>query len=481
MQVRYPKSFLMLVVIGFTLVGLPLALALITSALSIDKLSKQSQRAVIQATRFAQGARELADETDRMERNIRQYAILGDADFLDAYRSAHADFGKTMASLKQLALRQRYRHYLQNLGQLEAQIDTEVNVHAASIDRLVAALDRYEELGQAMSIVLKESDALIEREVESMSDMAAHSRNIVLKQLWMMMPVALGLIIVFAMMLARPVRGIEAAIAQLGRGDLRTPIEVDGPQDLRRLGQRLDWLREQLREVEEQKTRFLQQVSHDLKTPLSALREGADLLSDGSLGALTPTQKEVAGILRQNAIRLQRQIEELLQYGAVQSQARQVKLELVPLKQLVRKVMSGLQMQALNKSIDIQLVCPRAVTETDAEKLRVIIDNLLSNAIKHAPPQSAIQLGLAQHDDQLWVDVIDEGPGIPRSERTKIFERFYHRAAPEQGPVPGSGLGLAIVAEFVRALAGSIEVCDREQGAHFRVRLPISYWTDEAL
>ncbi|MBB5018202.1 two-component system sensor histidine kinase GlrK [Chitinivorax tropicus] len=479
MQVRYPKSFLMLVVIGFTLVGLPLALALITSALSIDKLSKQSQRAVLQATHFAQGARELADEVDRMERNVRQYAILGDADFLEAYHTAHRDFGKTMAGLRQLSLRPRYRHYLENVGKIEAQINNEVSAYAASIDQLVGALDRYEELGRSMSIVLKESDALIEREVESMSDMAAHSRNIVLKQLWMMMPLALLLIIVFAMMLAKPVRGIEAAIAQLGQGDLRTPIEVDGPQDLRRLGQRLDWLREQLREVEEQKTRFLQQVSHDLKTPLSALREGADLLSDGSLGTLTPTQKEVAGILRQNSIRLQRQIEELLQYGAVQSQARQVKLELVPLKQLTRKVMTGLHMQALNKELDVKLICPRAVTETDAEKLRVIVDNLLSNAIKHAPQQSVVELRLARNDDQLWVEVIDEGPGIPRHERNKIFERFYHRAGPEQGPVPSSGLGLAIVAEFVRALAGSIEICDRAQGAHFRVRLPIAYWADE--
>lgn len=479
MQLRYPKSFIKLVLIGFTLVGLPLALALFTSALSIDRLAKYSESAVHHAAQYARGTRLLAESLASMERGVRQYVILGDAEFLDAYRTAHAEFGQT---LQQLAKQKPYPDLaarLRDLGAREKALNLQITENLESVDRLTEILDRFVELDDAVSVVLGESDALIEHEVESMRDMAAHSRDIVLKRLWMLFPMALAVVVGFAMMLARPIRQIEAVIRQLGSGDWRTEIEVDGPEDMRMLGERLDWLRRQLREVEEQKMRFLQQVSHDLKTPLSALREGADLLADGSLGQLSATQQEVALILQQNAIKLHRLIEELLQYSALQTQARQVKHELVPLKPIARKAVAAQQMQSLNKALDIELECPRLIVETDADKLRVILDNLLSNAIKYSPHKGKVRLALARREDTLTIDVTDDGPGVPPADRMRIFERFFHRGGPEQGPVASTGLGLAIVAEFVHALDGTVAVLESARGAHFCVRLPCRYWTDE--
>ena len=111
--------------------------------------------------------------------------------------------------------------------------------------------------------------------------------------------------------IARPITEIDGAIRQLGGADFSRPIAVRGPEDLRYLGRRLDWLRRRLEEFETQKNRFLRHVSHELKTPLTALREGAELLHDEVAGKLAPMQKQVVSIMRDNSVKLQRLIEEL--------------------------------------------------------------------------------------------------------------------------------------------------------------------------
>ena len=116
------------------------------------------------------------------------------------------------------------------------------------------------------------------------------------------------------MLIARPIRQLDQAIRQMGTADFTHAIEVNGPQDLRYLGQRLEWLRARLHELEEQQNRFLRHVSHELKTPLTAVREGAELLRDGVGGKLSPEQREIVRIVRENTLSLQKLIEDLLTY-----------------------------------------------------------------------------------------------------------------------------------------------------------------------
>ncbi|HYM28768.1 MAG TPA: histidine kinase dimerization/phospho-acceptor domain-containing protein, partial [Steroidobacteraceae bacterium] len=115
-------------------------------------------------------------------------------------------------------------------------------------------------------------------------------------------------------LIARPIAEIDLAIRQLGDADFERPIRVHGPDDLQSLGERLEWLRRRLIELEAQKNRFLRHLSHDLKTPLAALREGTELLNDQVAGPLAPPQQQVVAIMRDNSVKLQRLIEELLGY-----------------------------------------------------------------------------------------------------------------------------------------------------------------------
>ena len=133
---------------------------------------------------------------------------------------------------------------------------------------------------------------------------------------------AVPLALAFGIWLARPFKRLERAIVGLGENRLDEPIDIRGPADVRRVSQQLDWLRLRLTELDADKARFLRHVSHELKTPLAALREGVSLLEDGVTGALNPAQREVAQILQQNTVALQGQIEALLRFNAAAFEAR---------------------------------------------------------------------------------------------------------------------------------------------------------------
>jgi two-component system sensor histidine kinase GlrK len=247
---------------------------------------------------------------------------------------------------------------------------------------------------------------------------------------------------------------------------------------LRYLGRRLDWLRWRLEEFETQKNRFLRHVSHELKTPLTALREGAELLHDRVAGPLTPTQEQVVTILRDNSIRLQRLIEELLDYQRALHAAASLEMKTVMLDEMVAEAARAHELAARSKGLRLVLEAQPARLDADPDKLRSVLDNLISNAVKFTPAGGTVTVrarasGEGDAAGSAVIEVIDSGPGIPAEERESIFDLFFRgRTKAESGPVKGSGLGLAIVRELVEAHGGRIAVVGGGGGGHFRVTLP---------
>src|SRR5205085_11589544 len=165
----------------------------------------------------------------------------------------------------------------------------------------------------------------------------------------------------------------------LGEGRFARPIRIQGPGDMVRLGEQLDWLRERLLELEAQKTRFLQHISHELKTPLTALREGSDLLSSGVVGNLNAEQHEIARILQENSIELRKLIEGLLNYSAVHAQTSYLDASIVQLREVVRRVVNDRKLAIVAKDLRIELNCEHVTAYCDEEKVRGNLDNLLPN------------------------------------------------------------------------------------------------------
>jgi len=287
--------------------------------------------------------------------------------------------------------------------------------------------------------------------------------------------VVVFLVIGFTIVITRPIRQIDLAIRRMGSGELNAPVDVSGPEDLQYLGERLDWMRRRLLDLEQQKNRFLRHVSHELKTPLTAVREGAELLSDEVVGKLLPRQREIAEILRHNSIELQKLIEDLLSYSA--SQFHKVTLELSPvhIRRVIDRVADDLSLALRAKDLKLQIATDNVTLPADFEKLRIILDNLMSNAIKFSPPGGAISIFARTNGTHLELEVADQGPGVPHTDRAHIFDPFYQGTHAVHALVKGTGIGLSVVKEYTQAHGGSVEVVDRgdRPGALLRVRLPL--------
>lgn len=466
----YPRSFLKLIAIGFVLVALPLVIALASATYSIGRLANHSEHAVNQAARIARDSRVLVEEITTMERSIRQYAILGDEALLESYHASRNKFQATAQELRSLLHDPTRQEEVAALLAGEMALNRSIVAHPESqgLPEQFAAL-----AAQARKVFAQANDQ-IDREVETLQDMASRTRRLLALQLLALVPVAAMLIAGFTFLIVKPIRHLDSEIRRLGQGKLDEAVTVDGPEDLRYLGERLDWMRSRLLELEQQKSRFLRHISHELKTPLTALREGAELLSEGVAGELTPTQMEVTGILRNNTLRLQKLIEDLLDYNTLQGGAVSLVLSPVKLNDLVREVgeNQGLALQAKNLRLD--LTGPAIEIEADGAKLRTVVDNLLSNAIKFSPPGETIRITLSRELDRALLEIADKGPGVAPQDRERLFEPFYQGLRQPASHVKGSGLGLSIVKELIHAHHGSIELIEPDAtGTRFRLSLPL--------
>jgi two-component system sensor histidine kinase GlrK len=276
----------------------------------------------------------------------------------------------------------------------------------------------------------------------------------------------------FTFLITRPIRQIDDAIRRLGQADFSTPIKVGGPDDLQHLGARLDWMRRRLADLEEQKTRFLREMSHELKTPLTALRQGAELLADELVGKLTPEQREIAEILRRNSIELQKLIEDLLNYGASQFHRTALEIGPVEIRRVAARVIDDHKLALRSRDLKLELDLPDIRFSADSEKLRVMLDNLLSNAIKFSPAGGTVRMAARVDRDDVEIEVADQGPGIAVEERTRVFEPFYRGRSAAGALVKGTGIGLSVVREYVQMHGGSVEFVGEGPGARIQLRLP---------
>jgi len=475
MQFYYPRSFLKLLAVGFTLVALPLVFALINNAISIDQLANRSQQAVYRAVRATQSSRRLVELLTAMERSARQMVILGDPALLDTYALNRKQFLAAAGEFGTLPFDSEQKEALDAIVRDEAAIYAVLSGAGANPAQQAKAVEGFIGLADRAQAITVRSNELIDREVEAMRATAAQAQRIMLWQLLALIPVVVFLVSGFTILIARPIRQIDSAIRRLGGGELTTAVEVAGPEDLQYLGERLEWMRRRLVDLDQQKNRFLRQMSHELKTPLTALREGAELLSDEVVGKLSPEQREIAEILRHNSIELQKLIDDLLSYGASQFHKTALEVKPVQIRHVINRVADDHRLALRAKSLKLDIEAHDVRLSADFEKLRIILDNLMSNAIKFSPPGGTVAIAARANGAHLELDVADEGPGIAPADRPHIFDPFYQGTHVAEGRIKGTGIGLSVVREYAAAHGGSVEVVDEagRRGARLRVRLPL--------
>jgi signal transduction histidine kinase len=277
--------------------------------------------------------------------------------------------------------------------------------------------------------------------------------------------VAIAASLIFSRQIARPVQRVAEASHELAAGTAPTPLREEGPEELRSLAQSFNTMASQLDEARNAERDFLLSVTHELKTPVAAVRGYAEAQRDG---IVEPAEAEE--IILAEAGRLERLVQDLLDLGRLSRHRFSVHHEPIDLGAAAQA--AAVSCELLARELDIQVdvvVQPGARALADRDRVIQVVRNLIENALRFTQRGGAVTVTAAP----CLVEVRDRGPGLAHWEARKAFDRFFlYRRYRGQRAV-GTGLGLSIVKELAEAMGGSVTVTSQQgQGAVFSVRLP---------
>lgn len=470
----HARSALALLLFSFMLVAAPLVAGLLASIAQIDRVTRESEALLQRAVGTTQAAREIQDHLLAVERAARQFRVLGDLE-------ASANFGRQVLTFQRQI--DDFRSFtdsqsmLGELGQLDAEIDKvaeRVRAQPGAEDWPPVLSADFRQLGDTARSLVAESETAAERALSRLTELGDSTRVTSMVHLALAITFAVALAVIFTSLINRPIRTLNRGIRALANPQAGPIPQVKSPRDLRALSVRLEWARRRLARIERERQRLIGQVSHELKTPLSAIREGISLLDDRVLGELSREHGEIISIIKTNVDRLQEQITGLLRYNRMQSGLKPIDFEPLDLVGLVEGIASDHKFAIVARGITVSLeACGPVQVSGDRDMLRTAIDNLFSNALKYSPDEHCIGIFISCDNEWVAVEVADCGPGIRPADRHRLFEPFFRGQDYRNTGVPGSGLGLAICRDLIRMHHGDVELHRRiGWSTVFRARLP---------
>jgi signal transduction histidine kinase len=268
-----------------------------------------------------------------------------------------------------------------------------------------------------------------------------------------------------------PLREMTAAARAMARGDYTRRVRATSRDEVGQLALAFNQMAADLASADQQRRELIANVSHELRTPISALRAVLENVVDG-VAAADPATLRTA--LTQTE-RLGRLVTELLDLSRIDAGVLALDLDEFAVADLFADVVAEAEVAAAARERKVVFrteMMPADVTvHGDRQRLHQVVVNLLDNAVRHGPADGTVTVSGFTDAGWIIIDVVDEGPGIPREERDRVFERFTRGDRSTGG---GTGLGLAIARWVVELHHGTISVVDGREspGCHIRVSLP---------
>ena len=270
-----------------------------------------------------------------------------------------------------------------------------------------------------------------------------------------------------------PLVQMRDVVTRMASGDLQQPINIEGSELVNNVSNRLEQMRYRLSEGSKNQSQFLRHISHEIKTPLASIKEGARLLSDELLGPISEEQREITDILNKSTLELQASIENLLNYNSAVSMEKVKQRQNVNISTLIELATNRQTLALKTKSIRLSVQSEAIMGFVDPAQITTVFENLLSNAIKFSPNEGLITIKLFRLEKIIQFTIQDDGPGLDENQKDAIFSAFFVGKQTSHGPLRGTGLGLSIVKQYVELHSGKITILElaesKQPGACFQV------------
>ena len=287
------------------------------------------------------------------------------------------------------------------------------------------------------------------------------------KQAWFYMLCAIPFLI-FAFLWIRRLRSEKYRLEQ--EVDRRT-LEIRQDKEL------IQQQASELQQLDQMKSRFFANISHDLRTPITLISGPAELLAEEDYVKEKSAFHKAVVTIGKNSKKLLRLIDEILDLARLESKTVKLHEEIIPVVEFTQSIFDAYSLEAQHKKLQFELIAEieeQMELLVDPNRLEKILNNLLSNALKFTAPGDNIQLRISKKQEQVIFEVADTGRGIPAEDLPHVFERFFQSKNQNLVQTSGSGIGLSLCQDFAKLMKGSLTVNSTfGQGSTFRLSLPV--------
>ncbi|TDR82299.1 sensor histidine kinase [Paludibacterium purpuratum] len=468
---RLPVSFRSLLVGALLLVTLLPSLALVRMWWRLDQLAQEAETRMSNVDRWQEALRALSDREEHLERSMRQWLLLKDPALLQLARGFAEETQGPAATMAQIAEPAMVRLLQDDRRRVQQLMLWTAGESVPRSEQVVAQFDALASDHAQMEGALRRQVLLERRQwADSLRQQRVDANRMAL--LSVLLAVFLALLLGYV--LFAPLGKLRARIGRLSLGVRGQSWQVAGPSDVRDLADALARLDQRLEQLESEKASFFRQVSHELKTPLAAISEASALLADEVAGTLNQGQREIVAIQQSNVTTLRSRVETLLKHDVARWLGQQVEFKPFSLTALLARREHDWLALIERRQLHIERTLEIDQVVGDEHKVQTILDNLLINAIRFSPMGGEIALHARREDGRIFIQVVDQGPGVSPAEAGRIFDPFYTGKPPE-GESAGSGIGLTMARTFAQLMGGDVALTARTgPGACFELWWPES-------
>lgn len=410
-----------------------------------------------------------------------RFLVLGDARYADLWDERAARVLEDLTALASLVRTARERALLEvatgAFARYQATVDEERRLlerrQRAEALRLgeTEARARADQAGQSLEDLMAATHRGAEEARADAALLEQRTWTGVLVALGGALSLALGATAGLAHRLTRRLRVLSEATAAVAAGSFREPIPERGSDEVAALAHSFNAMAANLRQLDQLKESFLATVSHELRSPLTSMREAAHLLHEEVAGTLNPKQTRLVAIIGESTERLLRLVNQILDLSRMRAGRLPLARRVLDLAQVAERGVNELRPQAAegHVSITVERIGQNFEAAVDEDKLVQVVVNLVANSIRFTPAGGRVTVRAVDAGPEVELHVEDTGVGIPAVALPRIFE-MYQQAHGQHG---GTGLGLAIVRGVVEAHGGRVTVESHEgKGSRFTVLLP---------
>ncbi len=457
----------------------------------------------------AVGSLQLMRDRDLIEEYARKALALGDPDYVAQLKEYQENFQKALKEIRRASPSADVQVEVNRLDEYWQAFVVDLARHqpgTVKVTDFPADLkDDLERLRAQAGTVYDASGRSIKRAADDSIKIGEMARVI---SIWTA-AIALVISALVAFLIYRsisiPLAHLTEGTRAIADGKFYYRLDTSRNDEFSQLAKDFNTMTHRLNELDELKKEFISHVSHEMKAPLASMRETIQLVLEGIPGPLTEKQRRLLELTLQSGTRLTAMISNILDLSRIEAGVMEYELKSQDLVPLVRSAVEELEVHAREKNLTVEPALPENPVKVDCDGDRIIqvLMNLLGNAVKFSPAGGVIQVRLltttklpdgipedlrqiidaeANGHPYALVSVLDCGPGVPDSEKEKVFERFHQVRQAGKGSGQGVGLGLAICRTIVEAHRGVIWVEDNlPHGSAFQVALPAGICSGEGV